>query len=92
MFKVHSASSKRIVLIIFDENKKFQVQLKKWVPTVEECGVPYIEFKNNSIVEFLDLKDMNSVHLRSKQKNHFDFFFSIWNSIVHYCHKNSNNF
>lgn len=79
-------------MIVFDENKEFQVQLKKWTPTVEESGVPYIELKNNSDVVLLNLKDMNSVHLRSKKLDDIDIFFSIWNSVVAYCEKNCNYF
>ena len=63
----------RIVLIIFNENKEIKVQLKKWQPTIEESGVPYIDFKSNSLVELLKLKDMESVFIRSKEKHHFEF-------------------
>lgn len=80
----------RIVLIIFDENKEIKVQLKNWVPTIEESGVPYIEFKNRSAVELLNIKNMNSVYLRSKQPDHFDFLHSNWDLIAYYCNKNCN--
>ncbi|XP_025208243.1 uncharacterized protein LOC112603736 [Melanaphis sacchari] len=88
-FKVCSVCPERIVLIIFDENKEIKVQLKKWQPTIEESGVSYIDFKNNSSVELLKLKYMNSVFIRSKEKHHFDFFFSSWNNLAAYCYKNS---
>ncbi|XP_060876252.1 uncharacterized protein LOC132949399 isoform X3 [Metopolophium dirhodum] len=87
-FKVRSVGSERIVLIMFDENKEIKVQLKKWQPTVEESGVSYIDFKNNSSVELLKLKDMNSVFIRSKEKHHFEFLFSSWNNLAAYCYKN----
>ncbi|XP_016658697.1 uncharacterized protein LOC100167275 isoform X2 [Acyrthosiphon pisum] len=89
VFKVHSVNPERIVLIMFDENKEIKVQLKKWQPTIEESGVPYIDFKSNSSAELLKLKDMNSVFIRSKEKHHFDFFFSSWNNLAAYCYKNS---
>ncbi|XP_025425814.1 uncharacterized protein LOC112694531 isoform X1 [Sipha flava] len=89
VFKVRSASSERIVLILFDEKKEIKVQLKKWQATVEEFGVPYIDFKSGSFVELLKLKDMNSVYIRSKQKYQLELIFSFWNSIAAYCYKNS---
>lgn len=79
-------------MIIFDENKEIQVQLKKWTPTVEESGVPCIELKNDSDVELINLKNMNSVYLRSKQLDDIDILFSTWNSVVAHCQKNCNYF
>jgi len=75
---------------MFDENEEIKVQLKKWQPTIEESGVSYIDFKNNSSVELLKLKDMSSVFIRSKEKHHFEFFFSFWNNLAAYCYKNCN--
>lgn len=80
----------RIVLIIYDKNKEVKVQIKKWKPSVEECGVPYIDFKSGSAVELLKLKDMNSAYIRSKERHHFDILFSSWNTIAAYCYKNRN--
>ncbi|CAI6361930.1 unnamed protein product [Macrosiphum euphorbiae] len=88
-FKVRSVCNERIVLIMLDENTEIKVQLKKWQPTIEECGVSYIDFKSNSSVELLKLKDMNSVFIRSKEKHHFEFLFSSWNNLAAYCYKNS---
>lgn len=85
-----SVCPERIVLILFDENKEIKVQLKKWQPTIEESGVPYIDFKNNSSVELLKLKYMNSAYIRSKEKHHFEFLFSCWNNLAAYCYKNCN--
>lgn len=82
----------RIVLIIYDKNKEVKVQIKKWKPSVEECGVPYIGFKSGNAVELLKLKDMNSAYIRSKEKHHFDILFSSWNTIAAYCYKNRNYF
>jgi len=87
---VRSVCPERIVLIMLDENKEIKVQLKKWQPTIEESGVSYIDFKSNSSVELLKLKDMNSVFIRSKEKHHFVFLFSSWNILAAYCHKNRN--
>ncbi|KAF0751710.1 Uncharacterized protein FWK35_00019435 [Aphis craccivora] len=87
-FKVCSVSPERIVLILFDENKEIKVQLKKWQPTIEESGVPYVDFKSNSSVELLKLKYMDSAFIRSKEKHHFEFFFSCWNNLAAYCYKN----
>lgn len=89
LFKVRSVCPERIVLILLDENKEIKVQLKKWQPTIEESGVPYIDFKSNSSVELLKLKYMNSAFIRSKEKHHFEFFFSCWNNLAAYCYKNS---
>ncbi|XP_060847831.1 uncharacterized protein LOC132927329 [Rhopalosiphum padi] len=89
IFKVGSVCPTRIVLIIFDENKEIKAQLKKWQPTIEESGVPYIDFKNNSSVELLKLNYMNSAFIRSKEKHHFEFLFSSWNNLAAYCYKNS---
>jgi hypothetical protein len=75
---------------LFDEKKEIKVQLKKWQATVEEFGVPYIDFKSGSFVELLKLKDMNSVYIRSKQKYQLELIFSFWNSIAAYCYKNCN--
>ncbi|XP_022174799.1 uncharacterized protein LOC111036859 [Myzus persicae] len=88
VFKVRSVCPERIVLIMFDENKEIKVQLKKWQPTIEEFGVPYIDFKSDSSVELLKLKDMSSVFIRSKEKHHFEFLFSSWNNLAAYCYKN----
>lgn len=84
--------AERIVLIISYENKEIKVQLKKWYPTVEESGVSYIDLKNGSLVELLKLKNMNSLYIRSKEKQHLDLFFSCWNSVAAYCYKNRNYF
>ncbi|XP_022170007.1 uncharacterized protein LOC111033534 [Myzus persicae] len=88
IFKVHSVSPERIVLIMFDKNKEIKVQLKNWQPTIEESGVSYIDFKSNSYVELLKLKDMSSIFIRSKEKHHYDFLFSSWNNLAAYCYKN----
>lgn len=92
IFNVHKANSKRIVLNIIDGDKNIRIQLKNWQPTVEECGVPYIEFKNRSSVELLNLKDMNSLYLRSKHKDHFDKLFGTWDNVSMYCIKNRKYF
>lgn len=77
---------------MFDEKKEIKVQLKKWQPTVEEFGVPYIDFKSDSFVALLKVKDMNSLYIRSKEKDHFELFFMFWDSIAAYCFKNCNYF
>lgn len=84
-------SSKKIILTIYlNSSKEFKAQIKNWEPTVEESGVPYVDFKSDSIVELLKLKNMNSIFLRSREKRHMDTFFSTWNSVAKYCYKNCN--
>lgn len=86
-----NVSAKNIILIIyFNSSKEFKVTVKNWEPTVEESGVPYVDFRSDSIVELLKLKNMNSIFLRSREKRHINTFFITWNSVAEYCHKNRN--
>lgn len=76
---------------MFDKSNEIKVQLKKWQPTVEESGIPYVNFESGSSVKLLKLKNMESVYIRSKGKYYLDFFFSTLNSVAYYCYKNRNN-
>lgn len=88
---VLSVSAERVVLtMILDDSTEFKVQLKKWQPTVEEYGVPYVDFKSGTSVELLKFKKMNSAIIRSKEMYHMDLFFSTWNSVASYCLQNRN--
>ncbi|XP_050542444.1 uncharacterized protein LOC126906154 isoform X2 [Daktulosphaira vitifoliae] len=87
-FNVKSVNADRIVLKLFIDDKKVKIQLKKWKPTVEEYGVPYVNIKSGSKVELIKFKDMNSVYIRSKEKSHFNLFFSTWNNLAAYCYEN----
>lgn len=89
---MHKASAERIVLNVIDDDKQIKIQLKKWLPTVEEYGVPYIEFKNNSQVFLLKLKDMSSVYLRSASDEDFELLLHYWDRLALYCSKNRNYF
>lgn len=91
-FSVYKASAERIVLNIIDSDKEIKIQLKKWQPTVEEYGVPYIEFKNGSPVELLKLKDMSSVYLKSTYPDDFEFFFHFWDYLSSDCQDKCNYF
>ncbi|VVC34737.1 Tudor domain,RNA recognition motif domain [Cinara cedri] len=89
IFNVHKVSAEQIILDIIHNNKKIKIQLEKWKPTVEEYGVPYIEFKNGSLVELLELKDMNLLYLRTKHKDYHELMFKCWESVSNYCYRNS---
>lgn len=82
--------AERTVLIMLTELEDIKIQLKKWQPTVEECGVPYVNFKTGSSVEILKIKDTNSLYIKSKENHHMEQFFSIWNSIAGFCYKDGN--
>lgn len=84
-------SAEKIILILYiNSSKEFKVTVKNWEPTVEEYGVPYVDFKSDSLVELLKLKNMNSLLVRSREKRHMNIFFTTWNSVANYCYKNCN--
>lgn len=86
-----NVSAEKIILTLyFNSSKECEVTITNWEPTVEEYGVPYVDFRSDSIVELLKLKNMNSVFLRSREQRHLDIFFITWDSIADYCCKNCN--
>jgi len=73
-----------------DSGKSFKVQIKHWEPTVEESGVPYVNFRSGNLVELLKVNSMDSVFIRSREKQHLNIFFSAWNSVAIHCYENCN--
>lgn len=70
-----------------DSGSQCKIHIKIWEPSVEESGVPYVNFKSGSLVELLELKDMETVFIRSREKKHMDLFYFTWNLISKNCCK-----
>lgn len=76
--------------MVSDSGESFKVQIKYWEPTVEESGVPYVNFRSSNVVELLKVNNMDSVFIRSREKQHLNIFFSAWNLVANHCFENCN--